>query len=123
LLHWQRRCREDKDEAGRFRLAQETNAYAVLPSSQWRGYIEPKPAPLEPWQLGAVPPLPDPITQAVEELRRGEQRAALAVLESDPGNALAVALARLGRAMLGPQSPSDLLECMGCQEPVPEVKI
>jgi hypothetical protein len=34
LMHWQRRCSEDKDELGRFRLKQETNAYAVLPPSQ-----------------------------------------------------------------------------------------
>jgi hypothetical protein len=103
LLHWQRRCREDKDEAGRFRLAQETNAYAVLPSSHWRGYHEPPEAPPpHPTSWGAAPPLPDPIAQAVDELRHGQRRAALAMLDSDPGNALALALAGLGRAMLGP---------------------
>lgn len=105
LLHWQRRCREDKDEAGRFRLAQETNAYAVLPSSHWRGYHEPPEAPPpHPTSWGAAPPLPDPITQAVDELRHEQRRTALAVLESDPSDALALALAGLGRAMLGPQS-------------------
>src|SRR5882672_3658362 len=63
LLHWQRRCREDKDEAGRFRLAQETNAYAVLPSSSWRGYHEPPEAPPpHPSTWGATPSLPDPIS-------------------------------------------------------------
>jgi hypothetical protein len=103
LLHWQRRCREEKDEAGRFRLAQETNAYAVLPSSHWCGYHEPPEAPLpHPSTWGATPPLPDPITQATDELRHGQRRAALAVLDSDPGDLLAAALAKLGRAMLGP---------------------
>ena len=102
LLHWQRRCREEKDETGRFRLAQETNAYAVLPSSHWRGYHEPPEAPVpHPSTWGAAPPLPDPIALATEELQRGQPRAALGLLESDPGNRLALALANLGRAMLG----------------------
>jgi hypothetical protein len=69
VLNWIRRCREDCDEAGRFRLRQESNAYAVLPRSQWRGFIEPDPPPLEPWQLGAAPPLPDPIANAVADHR------------------------------------------------------
>ena len=104
LLYWQRRCREDKDEAGRFRLAQETNVYAVLPSSHWRGYHEPPEAPRpHPTSWGAAPLLPDPIAQAVDELRHGQQRTALAALMSDPNNALALALAELGRAVLGSQ--------------------
>jgi hypothetical protein len=100
LLHWQRRCREDKDEAGRFRLRQETNAYAVLPPTQWRGYAEPAPAPLPyPDTWGATPPLPDALAQAADELRFGQRRTALALLESDPGAGLAAALARLGRVI------------------------
>jgi hypothetical protein len=103
LLYWQRRCREEKDEAGRFRLAQETNAYAVLPPSHWRGYHEPpEPPPPHPSTWGAAPPLPDPITQAIDELQRDQHRIALATLESDPRDTLALALAGLGRAMLGP---------------------
>jgi hypothetical protein len=31
VLNWLRRCREGPDERGRYRLEQETNAYAVLP--------------------------------------------------------------------------------------------
>jgi hypothetical protein len=50
-LNWLRRCREDHDEAGRFRLRQESNAYAVLPARQWRGYFRPP-----------DPPPPDPAT-------------------------------------------------------------
>src|SRR5690242_19166739 len=38
LLIWRRRCEEDRDEQGRFRLRQRTNAYALLPTSQWVGY-------------------------------------------------------------------------------------
>jgi len=102
LLHRQRRCREDTDEAGRFRLVQETNAYAVLPPSHWRGYHEPPPAPPpEPGTWGDHSPLPGSIAEAADELRHGQHRAALAVLDSDPGDPLAVALARFGRAVFG----------------------
>jgi hypothetical protein len=105
LLNWQRRCREGKDEAGRFRLAQETNAFAVLPSSHWRGYRDPPEAPPpHPTTWGATPPLPDQLTQAALELRHGQDRTALAALECDPGDALAMALAQLGRALLGAQT-------------------
>ena len=105
LLHWQRRSREATDELGRFRLVQEKNAYAVLPPSQWKGFYEPLPAPSpEPGTWGDHPPLPDPISEAVTELRHGQHQAALAFLESDPGNGLAAVLARLGRAVLGPQA-------------------
>lgn len=104
LLHWQRRCREDTDELGRFRLRQETNAYAVLSPANWKGYHEPPPPPPpHPSTWGATPPL-DPIAEAVDELRHGQQRAALAILDADPGDVLAGALARFGRAVFGPQA-------------------
>ena len=105
LLHWQRRCREGKDAAGHFRLVQETNAYAVLPPSHWKGYHEPPPPPPpEPGTWGDHPPLPDAITQAADELRHGQRQAALRLLDSDPGDAPAGALARLGRTMFGPKT-------------------
>ena len=44
VLNWLRRCSESFTN-GRFTLEQETNAYAILPSSQWRGYVEPVEAP------------------------------------------------------------------------------
>jgi hypothetical protein len=100
VLHWLRRCREDRDEEGRFRLRQESNAYAVLPSSQWRGYIEPDPPPLTPWQLGAVPPLPDALEAAAASLAEGGSiEAAIATLSE--GDRLGAALARLGRSITG----------------------
>jgi hypothetical protein len=59
IIHWIRRCREDKDECGRFVLRQETNAYAVLPTSQWRGYTDADAQePPHPTAWGACPPLP-----------------------------------------------------------------
>src|SRR5208282_471386 len=44
VLNWIRRCVENVRD-GRFSLEQETNAYAVLPASQWSGYHPPPPAP------------------------------------------------------------------------------
>jgi hypothetical protein len=107
LLHWQRRARPEADETGGFRLVQETNAYASLPPSHWKGYHEPPPPPPpEPGTWGDHPPLPDPITLAAEELRiqPSAHRTMFAALEADPGDPLAAALARLGRTLFGPQS-------------------
>jgi hypothetical protein len=103
LLHWQRRSREEPDAKGGYRQVQETNAYASLPPSQWRGYFEPPPPPPPYPDTWGAAPLPDPLTQASEELRHGQRRAALAELDADPGNQLAGALARLGRAVFGSQ--------------------
>ena len=44
ILNWVKRCVEGWQD-GRFVLEQETNAYAVLPDSQWRGYSPPPEAP------------------------------------------------------------------------------
>ena len=41
ILNWVRRCAERWAD-GRFVLEQETNAYAVLPETQWRGYRPPR---------------------------------------------------------------------------------
>jgi hypothetical protein len=99
LLAWQRRCEETRDAEGRFRLRQRTNAYAVLPPSQWRGYRDTDPPTPSPDTLGAPVRVPDPIEAAVAELTHGQRMASLAALEVDPCDALATALAGLGRAM------------------------
>jgi hypothetical protein len=106
VLDWVRRCREGRDDLGRFRLEQESNAYGVLPASQWRGFHEPlEPPPPHSSSWGAAPPLPDVVAQATADRRAGgSQQAMLAVLESDPGDPLGAVLARLGRAILGPTS-------------------
>jgi hypothetical protein len=44
VLNWLRRCTATFKD-GRCVLDQDTNAYAILPSSQWRGYVEPPEAP------------------------------------------------------------------------------
>lgn len=103
VLHWVRRCLSHWED-GRFRLEQNTNAYAVQPATQWRGFYEPPEAPPpHPSTWGATPPLP-PVTElAASDLAAGSSReAAIAVLESDPGDDLAAALARFGRAIFGP---------------------
>jgi Helix-turn-helix domain len=61
LLAWQRRCEETRDAEGRFRLRQRTNAYGLLPPSQWLGYRDNDPPPPSPDMLGAPERVPDPI--------------------------------------------------------------
>ena len=105
VLNWIRRCVENIQD-GRFTLAQETNAYAVLPATQWRGYQAPPPAPPpDRGTWGDHPPLPDMLTQAADEIRGGGGRqSVLALLGGDPTDGLALALAGLGRAIFNAKS-------------------
>ena len=100
VLNWVRRCKEEWID-GRFTLKQESNAYAVLPSSQWNGFSEPPPAPppaAGTW--GDHPPLPSALDLASIVRREGGSLSAqIAALEGDDGNPLARALAGLGRLM------------------------
>ena len=105
ILNWVRRCAESWQD-GRFVLEQETNAYGVLPATQWRGYRPPPEAsgPM-PGTWGDHPPLPSQIEQAIIERQEGGGlRSVIGILDADPGDALAAALARLGRAMMGRDS-------------------
>jgi hypothetical protein len=98
VVNWLRRCAEDWQD-GRFILRQETNAYGILPASQWRDYAPepPPPAPTgDTW--GATPPLPDAITLACHEAAQGLPAMARE-LEQDERDPLAASLARLGRAL------------------------
>lgn len=100
VLNWLRRCK-GAIENGRYTLRQESNAYAILPLSQWRGYT-PLAEPPTPWPeaWGARPALPDAVTAADETRREGgDLSSVIRELESDPGDAQAAALARLGRAL------------------------
>jgi Bacterial regulatory proteins, gntR family len=109
LIHWQQRCEEDHDEAGRFRLRQKTNAYMLLPPSQWRGLDTPPEAPRpDPDAWGATPPLPDVTTQAIEERQQGGSvEAALKIMETDETDELAQATARLFRRALAAEKPGE----------------
>ncbi len=105
IIHWARRCCQDQDGAGRYIMRQETNAYAILPASQWRGYADPtRSPPPHPSTWGATPPLPPLIEQAITEQQEGRNMPAIiGLLESDPADRLALALARLGRALHRPK--------------------
>lgn len=101
IINWVRRCCEDWDELGRFVLRQETNAYAILPSTQWRNYMDVEiPEPPHPSAWGAVPPLPSLVEQAVETRHAGgSMRSVVAQLDQDPHDTIAAALANLGRSL------------------------
>ncbi len=101
ILNWVRRCAESRREDGRFMLEQDTNAYAVLPETQWRGYRPPLDPPRpEAGTWGDHPALPSVLAQAtVEGQEGGTLRQVIGILDSDPTDALAAALARLGQAV------------------------
>ena len=103
VLTWLRRCIEDYDQAGRFCLKQETNAYSLLPESAWHGYSAPPSMPRpHPGEWGAAPRLPGAMEAASQALAAGEdRRGVIAALATDPRDPLAAALARLGAAMTG----------------------
>lgn len=96
VLNWMRRCVQQVID-GRFTLCQVSNAYAVLPSSQWRGWVEPPPPDAIAW--GATPPLACGLDAAAAAIRSGEgQQFTLRLLEtSDPDDPLAQSVARLWR--------------------------
>ena len=101
ILNWVRRCAESWRD-GRFVLEQETNAYAVLPATQWHGYRPPAepPAPAPGTWGDTPPPLPSVLAQAITERHAGGSlRSVVGILGSDPGDDLAAALARLGRTV------------------------
>jgi hypothetical protein len=101
ILNWVRRCAERWAD-GRFVLEQETNAYAVLPESQWRGYRPPQEPPgPAPGTWGDPPPMLSAVAQAALE---GDLAGKVQALASDPKDGLAAALARLGRAFMARDS-------------------
>jgi hypothetical protein len=92
-----RRCAESWRD-GRFVLEQETNAYAVLPDSQWLGYRAPQEPPVPaPGTWGEPAPMPDAVTLARLE---ADMMGKVMALATDPRDALARALASLGRAFM-----------------------
>ena len=102
IIDWVRRCTESRTQDGRYVLTQQTNAYAVMPASGWRGYREPPdPPPPASGTWGDHPPLPCVVAQAVEERRHGGgMRGVLSILASDPTDGLAAVLARIGQAVM-----------------------
>jgi hypothetical protein len=84
-------------------LEQETNAYAVLPESQWRGYRPPPEPPAAPWPVtwGATPPLPTALAQAALE---GDLAGKVQMLTANAMTPLERALARFQRSILARDS-------------------
>lgn len=108
VLNWVRRCTAIFKD-GRCILDQDTNAYAILPTSQWRGYVAPPEAPAP--QSGTWGDHPcgmrEALTEAVTELRYGgSTEAVIRQLENDDTDPLAAALAGLGRGMLAKETES-----------------
>jgi hypothetical protein len=105
VVNWLRRCEEAVAPLGGFLLRQISNAYAVLPCSQWRDYkpATPHPPP-DPTSWGARPP-DDPYAEA------GSDRAArLTALEAEAraGSGVAAVYARdLRRRWLGSSANSE----------------
>jgi hypothetical protein len=104
IITWLRRCIAGMRD-GKFVLAQERNAYAILTETSWKGYRAPLTVPTEPtvpepgtW--GDHPALLTALAQAQADQAIGlSQAAVIATLESDPSDSLAAALARMGRGL------------------------
>jgi len=101
VLNWLRRSRPATEAGGGFILRQDTNAYFLIPITQWLGaafwrYADPPPP--DPASWGAAPPLPDQLTQAVADRAAGDsERSVLARLADDPGDETACGVAALFR--------------------------
>jgi hypothetical protein len=95
ILNWLRRCHEERGPWG-VRRYQDTNAYALAEPPILTKDDPPLPLPHE-W--GAVPPLLDAMTQAVEAIRNGDRLTMLAALEADPKDELAILWAGFYREM------------------------
>jgi hypothetical protein len=101
VIHSQQRSAHHWHD-GKFQLKQRTNAYVLLPPSQWLCVTLPlEPPPPDPETWGATPPLPDVTTQALEEQKQGGGIIAqIKILETDETDEQAAALASFGRAIL-----------------------
>ena len=99
ILNWERRSIPDQDEQGGFILRQITNAYAILPPTQWRGYTDlDAPEPPHPSTWGACPLLPSLIEQAASDAQDGDSaRSIVKRLDADPRDTVASAVASLFR--------------------------
>ena len=98
LINWIRRCSDDHDAAGRFKLRQETNAYHVQPEDAWKGYRPAPEAPRtpEPGTWGAPAPVLDGLAQYTADRDMGlSQEAAASALARVAESRLEAAMARL----------------------------
>ncbi len=98
VINWVRR-RWNGYEDGRYVCKQESNSYAVLPPSQWKGYKAPQEPPRpERDELGLAPVIIASygLDAGCEAIRAGTRGMSLATaLKSDPHDDTAVMLARM----------------------------
>ena len=88
VVNWLRRCAEVAQAAGGFLMRQISNAYAVLPSTQWRGYkAPPEPPKPDPSCWGARPPE----DHYAEAKATKDDWARLAVLEAEAATGSGIA--------------------------------
>ena len=107
LVDWVRRCRNGHDGAGRFVLRQVSNAYFILPESEWRRYSPAPKAPSapEPGSWGAPAPVLDGLAQYNADRALGLSQAdAAAALARVASSRLEVALASLYAGMTARQA-------------------
>ena len=103
VIAWIPCCTRLFFDDGRFELRQESNAYALLPPSQWAGFGEKPPEKPAPQEWGAAPALPAGIDAFVATRAEGQSVAkAIDAMAEDQTDELALALARLGRALKPP---------------------
>jgi hypothetical protein len=98
VVNWLRRCAEVAQAAGGFLMRQISNAYAVLPSSQWKGYRAlnaPSASRPEAGTWGDHPPA-DPYAEAK---RAGDMPGRIAALDAEAagGSGIAAIHARVLR--------------------------
>lgn len=113
IISWERRCEGVRDEEGRFSLRQLTNAYRLLPPTQWLGWRDrtPPAPPGDTW--GATPPIADPVESVVAALLADRPVEAAQVAVDDP---LANALVGLDRAIRERDSGVQPLHCISTPE-------
>lgn len=105
LVDWVRCCETSAGEDGRFELRQQTNAYILIPPSQWRGYRDPRPAPPtpEPATWGATPPLPEVVEAVKAATAAGASiREKLALAEQDDSPLMTILARHLRRQLSDP---------------------
>ena len=105
LLHRIRRCRQELDERGAFRLRQETNAYVLLPTAHWRERppVEQEPSAPLAGTWGDPARMPDALGAYAAE---SDPVAALRALRANATTLLEAALARMGGAIAARDSAS-----------------
>jgi hypothetical protein len=101
VVTWLRRCRVEI-HGGRSELHQDSNSYSIMSLFNWKGFIPPAdpPAP-EPGTWGDHPPQDAGMAAGAAVLREGgSMRASIEAIDNDPADALAAAVARLGRSII-----------------------